>query len=108
VTLRKVASLDDLWNGEMIGLDVDGVSILLINVDDHIYAYSNFCPHQQSPLSEGTLSGTTLRCARHEWEFDACTGHGINPENACLKAFTVTIEGCDILLDPNQLWMTTR
>jgi toluene monooxygenase system ferredoxin subunit len=83
----------------MMGLDVDGVSILLVNVDDHIFAYADVCPHQKSRLSEGSLVGKTLRCARHQWEFDACTGGGINPDNACLKAFPVTVESGEILLD---------
>jgi toluene monooxygenase system ferredoxin subunit len=83
----------------MIGLDVNGHSILLVNVDDHIYAYADACPHQKSRLSEGSLMGTALRCARHHWEFDVCTGQGINPRNACLKAFPVSIESRDILLD---------
>jgi toluene monooxygenase system ferredoxin subunit len=99
MTLRKVASLDDIWGGEMMGLDVDGNDILLVNVDDHIYAYANACPHQKSRLSEGSLIGNTLRCARHHWEFDVCTGHGINPQNACLKVFPVTLESHDILID---------
>ena len=83
----------------MMGLDVDGNSILLVNFDDHIYAYADACPHQKSRLSEGSLIGKTLRCARHLWEFDVCTGNGINPQNACLKAFSVSIESRDILLD---------
>ena len=99
MTFRKVASLDDLWSGEMMGLDVGGNSILLLNVDDHIYAYADTCPHQKSRLSEGSLIGKTLRCGRHDWEFDVCTGHGINPQNACLKVFPVSIESRDILLD---------
>ena len=99
MTFRKVASLDDLWSGEMMGLDVSGNSIVLVNVDDHIYAYADACPHQKSRLSEGSLIGKTLRCARHHWEFDVCTGHGINPQNACLKSFPVTVESGDILLD---------
>ena len=40
----------------MIGLEVDGEPILLVNVDDHIYAYADACPHQKSRLSEGTLT----------------------------------------------------
>jgi toluene monooxygenase system ferredoxin subunit len=99
MTLRKVASLDDLWSGEMMGLDVDGNDVLLVNVDDHVYAYADACPHQKSRLSEGSLIGKTLRCARHHWEFDVCAGRGLNPENACLKVFRVTIENRDILLD---------
>lgn len=83
----------------MIGLDVNGNSILLVNVDDRVYAYADECPHQKSRLSEGTLMGTTLRCARHHWEFDVCTGQGVNPRNACLREFRVSIESRDILLD---------
>ena len=99
MTFRKVATLDELWSGEMLGLDVDGNSILLVNVNDHVYAYANECPHQKSRLSEGTLMEKTLRCARHHWEFDVCTGLGINPQNACLKAFPVAIQSRDILLE---------
>ncbi|MGB8325700.1 MAG: Rieske 2Fe-2S domain-containing protein [Candidatus Acidiferrum sp.] len=99
MTFRKVATLEDLWSGEMRALDVDGNSILLVNIDDHVYAYANVCPHQKSRLIEGSLIGKTLRCARHHWEFDVCTGNGINPQNACLKAFPVSIESRDILLD---------
>lgn len=82
-----------------MGLDVGGNRILLVNIDDRIYAYADACPHQKSRLSEGSLIGKTLRCARHHWEFHACTGNGINPENASLKAFPVSIESRDILLD---------
>ena len=99
MSFRRVSSLEDLWSGEMIGLEVDGNAILLINVDDHIYAYADTCPHQKSRLSEGSLLGNTLRCSRHQWEFDVCTGQGTNPKNACLKAFPVTIEDRDILID---------
>ena len=99
MSLRRVSSLEDLWSGEMMGLEVDGKAILLINVHDHIYAYADACPHQKSRLSEGSLLGNTIRCARHQWEFDVCTGHGINPQNACLKVFPVSIESRDILLD---------
>jgi toluene monooxygenase system ferredoxin subunit len=99
MTLRKVASLDDLWSGELLGLDVDGNGILVVNVDDRIYAYDDACPHQKSRLSEGDLTGRIVRCARHHWEFDVCTGRGMNPQNACLKAIPVTLESGDILLD---------
>lgn len=99
MTFRKVAALEELWSGEMISREVDGESILLVNIDDHIYAYADACPHQKSRLSEGTLIGTTIRCARHLWEFDACSGGGINPQNTCLQGFPVRLDGEDILVD---------
>jgi toluene monooxygenase system ferredoxin subunit len=101
MTFRKVAALDDLWSGEMISREVDGEPILLINIDDHIYAYADACPHQKSRLSEGTLIDKTIRCARHHWEFDICSGGGINPQNACLRGFKAMLDGEDILVDVN-------
>jgi toluene monooxygenase system ferredoxin subunit len=99
MSFRRVASLDDLWSGEMMGMQLNGQDIVLINVDDQIYAYADVCPHQKSRLSEGNLMGQTLRCARHHWEFDVRTGHGINPQDACLRAFPITLDNRDILLD---------
>jgi toluene monooxygenase system ferredoxin subunit len=96
---QKVAKVEDLWSGEMMGLEVNGECILLVNVDNRIYAYADICPHQKSRLSEGTLMDKVLRCARHHWEFDVCTGSGVNPRNACLKLFPIRIDGEDILVD---------
>jgi toluene monooxygenase system ferredoxin subunit len=101
MSFRKVAILEELWSGEMVGREVCGEHILLVNVDDHIYAYADACPHQNSRLSEGTLTEKTLRCARHHWEFDVCTGCGINPQNSHLTTFPVTLDGEDILVDVN-------
>jgi toluene monooxygenase system ferredoxin subunit len=96
---ERVASTDDLWSGEMMGLEVDETRILLVNIDSRIYAHLDACPHQNSRLSEGTLTGTTLRCARHQWEFDACSGAGVNPQSARLTPVPVKLDGEDILVD---------
>jgi toluene monooxygenase system ferredoxin subunit len=101
MSFRKVAAIEDLWSGEMSRIEVDGESILLINLDDRIYAYADACPHQGSRLSEGNLTSNTLRCARHHWEFDVPTGRGINPQNTCLRMFPVKLDGGDILVDVN-------
>ena len=99
MSFRQVSSLKDIWSGEMMGLVIDGMAILLVNVDDQVHAYADVCPHQKSRLSQGCLTGNTLRCARHQWEFNVCTGQGINPRSSCLKEFPLRVEGDDILLD---------
>ncbi len=96
---QRVAKIEDLWSGEMMGLEVNGEHVLLVNVDNHIYAYADICPHQESRLSEGTLTDKILRCGRHHWEFDVCSGFGVNPRNACLKLFPTRVDGEDILVD---------
>jgi toluene monooxygenase system ferredoxin subunit len=99
MAFQKVAKMEDLWSGEMLGLEVNGERVLLVNVDNHIHAYADICPHQKSPLSEGTLTNKTLRCERHHWEFDICSGSGVNPRSACLKLFPIRVDGEDILID---------
>jgi toluene monooxygenase system ferredoxin subunit len=96
---QRVAKTQDLWSGEMMGLEVNRERLLLVNVDNHIYAYADICPHQKSRLSEGTLTDKILRCGRHHWEFDVCSGSGVNPRNACLKVFPIRIDGEYILVD---------
>jgi toluene monooxygenase system ferredoxin subunit len=99
MAFQKVAKIEDLWSGEMIGLEVNGERVLLVNVDNRICAYADVCPHQKSRLSEGTLTNKILRCARHHWEFDVRTGSGVNPQDACLKLFPIRVDGEDILVD---------
>lgn len=96
---QKIAKIDDLWSGEMLGVEMNSEHILLLNIDDHIYAYADVCPHQKSRLSEGTLTERVLRCARHHWEFEVPSGLGVNPQNACLKTFPVILDGEDILIN---------
>ena len=99
MSFQKVAGIEDVWSGEMLAVEVNGELVLLVNIDNHIYAYADACPHQNSRLSEGTLTNKILRCARHHWEFDICTGAGVNPQNTCLRVFPVTLVGDDILVD---------
>jgi toluene monooxygenase system ferredoxin subunit len=88
---REAINIDDLWEGEMTAVTIDGERVLLVNIDGTLRAYSNECPHQASPLDEGDLDGETLTCARHLWEFNALTGSGINPAAAQLKGY-----GCEV------------
>ena len=96
---RQTISLDELWEGDMTSVTVDGEDVLLINVGGQVRAYANTCPHQAGPLDEGDFDGETLICARHLWEFDAGTGCGINPDNARLTVF-----GCKVG-DDGMIWV---
>lgn len=95
----KVATFDELWSGEKVGLVVHGRPVLLVNVDGKICAYEDRCRHKGVPLSKGKLDGHVLACAVHGWLYDACSGAGINPESVALTPFPVRIDGNDVLVD---------
>ena len=83
----------------MMGLSIDGTPILLLNIDGAIRAYRDSCPHQRSRLSAGGLQEGVLTCPNHHWQFDAATGRGVNPKDACLSPIAVKVEDGEILVD---------
>jgi toluene monooxygenase system ferredoxin subunit len=99
MAFRKLATLDDLWSGEMMAVESDGRAVLLVNVDGGIQAYADACPHLRSKLSQGSLQRNVLACVTHGWQFDVRTGQGINPRSACLDSFAVKVEDRNILVD---------
>jgi toluene monooxygenase system ferredoxin subunit len=88
---RAVTPAEDLWEGELTGIQLAGRNIVLVNVGGEIRAYENRCPHLGFQLSEGDLEGHILTCANHRWQFDALTGTGTNPGNCQLTAFRTRV-----------------
>ena len=85
-------SLDDLWEGDMEGVEVAGHKVLLVNVDGEVRAYHNRCPHQAWPLDEGDFDGEKIVCSNHSWEFDASSGSGINPSDCALTRYPCIVD----------------
>ncbi|MDB5067836.1 MAG: tmoC [Chloroflexi bacterium] len=94
-----VTTLDELWEGEMTRVVVDGVPVLLVNLDGEVLAYDDRCPHAGNSLVMGRLEDGTLTCAAHEWVFDPRTGRGINPTATCLESVDVCVDGEVVLVD---------
>lgn len=95
----KLAGLDDLWSGEMIACTARGTKVLLVKLEEGVFAYEDRCAHLGVPLSLGSLAGSVLTCAAHHWQYDVASGLGVNPRAACLKPFRVKIVDGDILVD---------
>lgn len=81
----------DLWDGDMQAFDVGEHEVLVVRIDGELHAYDGTCPHQNVSLAEGSLTGRVLTCRAHLWQFDVCTGRGVNPATACLKRFPVSV-----------------
>jgi|SRR5215813_13928571 len=95
----RVGRVDDLWSGEMRCVHAGELRVLLVGVDGAACAYEDRCAHQGFPLSRGRLQGRLLTCAAHEWQYDVCTGEGINPKSARLRRLGVKIEDGSIWIE---------
>lgn len=97
MSFQKVGTLDDVWEGEMTEVEVQGQVIVLVGLDGgDVRAFQGMCPHQDIPLCEGKFDGRVLMCRAHQWTFDARTGAGINPGDCRLAEYPIKIDGDDI------------
>ena len=89
----------ELWVGEMRGVVVRGVPVVLVRSANGICAYRDRCPHQGYPLSEGGFEAGVITCRVHQHTFDAATGDGINPRRPCLKPLSLRLENGKIMVE---------
>jgi toluene monooxygenase system ferredoxin subunit len=102
MVFQRVSTMEDLWSGEMLACAVAGRRVVLIRVGDAVYAHEDRCAHLGVALSQGRLEEGVLTCAAHHYQYDACTGQGINPRSVRLRTFAVRIEQGDILVDTGE------
>jgi NADPH-dependent 2,4-dienoyl-CoA reductase/sulfur reductase-like enzyme/nitrite reductase/ring-hydroxylating ferredoxin subunit len=96
-----VFKLSQLPAGHMHQITFEEKPILLINVDDEIFAVDNACSHYGLPLHNGALSGHRLRCPFHHACFDVRNGDQLEaPGMDGLNTYPVKVEGDAILVMP--------
>jgi Fe-S cluster biogenesis protein NfuA/nitrite reductase/ring-hydroxylating ferredoxin subunit len=73
-----VGSAADLGENELRAVTVDGIDVLLANVDGEAYAFRNGCPVDGLPLEGGRLADGVLVCPWHNCAFDARSGKRVD------------------------------
>jgi 3-phenylpropionate/trans-cinnamate dioxygenase ferredoxin component len=83
VTATRVCALDDIESGATLRVELDGIGVALVRIDDDVYAIGDRCTHQNISLSEGEVDAgdLTLECWKHGSTFSLITG-----EPTCLPA----------------------
>ena len=71
---QAVASLEDVPEGTMLQVELDGEKIVLAHVGDRVFALHDQCSHEEFPLSSGNLTGGLVTCILHGARFDLETG----------------------------------
>ena len=73
----KISQINELEDGAMKEVLVQGREILLARIEDTYYAADNRCPHMGGKLSQGKLEGTIVTCPRHGSQFDLSDGRAV-------------------------------
>jgi 3-phenylpropionate/trans-cinnamate dioxygenase ferredoxin subunit len=86
--------------GTATRVDVEGVEVLLCNVNGEIFAIEDVCTHDGAPLDQGTLEEKCIVCPRHGAMFDVTTGEALTlPAVMPVMTFRVRIDGDDIYVE---------
>jgi naphthalene 1,2-dioxygenase system ferredoxin subunit len=88
-----VMALEDVFEGEVMVVNVQGKEIALYEVQGELYATDNLCTHGAARLSDGFLEGREIECPFHQGRFDVCTGKALcAPLTENIRVYPVRIE----------------
>jgi 3-phenylpropionate/trans-cinnamate dioxygenase ferredoxin subunit len=96
----RVARADEIRPGEKRIVDVDGILVVVVNLDGQYYALEDVCTHDGGPLGEGDLEGGRIVCPRHGARFDVRTGAALTlPAFEPVPTYEVRVADGDILVE---------
>jgi 3-phenylpropionate/trans-cinnamate dioxygenase ferredoxin subunit len=95
-----VAAVDEVPEGTMLMVQVDGTQILLVHTEGQIRAMQGICTHEYFELDKGFLTDGSLTCALHLSRFDLETGEPLDPPaEVPLALYPVAVEDGRVILE---------
>jgi 3-phenylpropionate/trans-cinnamate dioxygenase ferredoxin subunit len=94
--------LDELENGKAVHVDVDGVPVAVVRIDDDVFAVHDLCSHADVRLSEGIVWCETkqIECIRHGSAFSLESGHPDTlPATQPVATYPVTIRDGEVVVN---------
>ncbi|HWL42967.1 MAG TPA: Rieske 2Fe-2S domain-containing protein [Ilumatobacter sp.] len=102
---EDVLAFADLAPGTAQRVDVAGVAVAVIRIDDDVYAIGDTCSHANVSLSGGEVwcDEREIECPRHGSTFDLHTGAALTlPATQPVPVFTATVVDGRILVTIGQ------
>ena len=99
-TWIELVAVDAIPEDDVIGIDAEGKSFALYQVDGEIYATDNICTHGNARLCDGFLEGHEIECPLHQGKFDIRNGKAMcAPLTEDVKTYPVKIEGTRVFVE---------
>ena len=97
----EVVALEDIpvLGSRIVETEVGKDIALFRSAEDEVFAIRDACPHEQGPLSQGIMHGTSVTCPLHNWKIDLASGSALGPDEGCSNVFPVKVEQGKVLLN---------
>jgi 3-phenylpropionate/trans-cinnamate dioxygenase ferredoxin subunit len=92
-----VAAVEEVPPGERLVVEIGRKWVAVFNINGVYYAIEDVCTHDDGPLAEGELTGTTIECPRHGACFDVTNGKVLSaPAVVDVATYPVRVQGSDL------------
>ncbi|MBI5761827.1 MAG: Rieske (2Fe-2S) protein [Planctomycetales bacterium] len=95
----RVASIHDVPAGSAKEVMAGERVVALFNVDGQFHAMDGVCPHAGGPLGEGIVSGTTVTCPWHGWQFDVTSGKHCLNQRITHTTYPAKVENDEVFVE---------
>ena len=82
--------------GEVKEFVVNGHPYCVANIDGTVGVLDGVCPHEEGPLSEGTIEAGRVVCPWHGYAFDIRSGESEQDPDVKAKVFEKVIENGEL------------
>jgi 3-phenylpropionate/trans-cinnamate dioxygenase ferredoxin subunit len=117
--LHYACFVDELRTNEPIVVGVDGKEVLIVRVDDEIFALRNICPHESASFLNGHVrprlrsatpgeaieadaSDPLLFCPWHTWSFSLRDGRCPQDPSLRVLSYETVVEDGRVLIRPRR------
>ncbi len=98
--MKRLIAVDELSQGKMRALQVDGHDVLLAHTESGFHAIANRCPHDVIALDLGCLEGEVVRCSLHGSRFSLETGKPMEPPaEESVRVYPLKVENGEVWID---------
>ena len=97
---HAVAKVGAIKPGDVIGVEVEGVPMIVGLDGSRYFAMQRQCVHRGGDLADGIISRGHVICANHGWRFSTATGRHDEASDVCLVTYAVRVVGESIEVDP--------
>lgn len=82
-----LATIDQIPDGGILAVDVDGLKLILTRVGHNVIAYRNSCSHLAKPLDQGEVIEGILSCSFHNFKYHLATGECLTAPEMSLQQY---------------------
>ncbi|WP_075831442.1 non-heme iron oxygenase ferredoxin subunit [Deinococcus marmoris] len=97
----RVGPEAEMPEGHQTAVEMDGISVLVVNYEGVFYALRNNCTHQDYPLLGGEVQMGRITCQKHGAKFELATGKAKSlPAVKPVRLFRTEVEDGVVYVSP--------